>query len=87
MIILLGATSYIKFVGGNQLAVGYTSVSIAFATFIGILVVQLATVTGIDQFLKRMRTVVAIRNGYVPEAEAEPPENNSLPDWLINRKL
>ena len=29
-------------------------------------------------------TVVAIRNGYVPEAEAEPPENDSLPDRLIN---
>ena len=32
------ATFHIKFSGGDQLAVGYTSVSIAFATFIGILV-------------------------------------------------
>ena len=32
------ATYHIKHSGGNQLAVGYTSVSIAFATFIGILV-------------------------------------------------
>ena len=44
LIILVGATCYVKFVRGNQLAVGYTSVSIAFATFIGILVFQLATV-------------------------------------------
>ena len=84
LIILVGATSYVKFVGGNQLAVGYTSVSIAFATFIGILVFQLATVTGIDRYLKRVCTVVAIRSCYAPKAEAEPPENNSLPDRLIN---
>ena len=31
-----------------------------------------------------MCTVVAIRNGYVPEVEAEPPENDSLPDRLNN---
>ena len=38
LIILVWATSYAKLSGGNQLAVGYTSVSIAIATFIGILV-------------------------------------------------
>ena len=37
----------------DQLAVGYTSVPIAFATFIGILTFQLASVTGITQYLKR----------------------------------
>ena len=37
LIILVGATSYVNHSGGNQLAVGYTSVSIAFVTFIGIL--------------------------------------------------
>ena len=38
-LIMLGvATYHIKFSGGDQLAVGYTSVSIAFATFIAILV-------------------------------------------------
>ena len=35
LIILVGATCYVK--EGNQLAVGYTSVSIAFVTFIGML--------------------------------------------------
>ena len=35
--ILGAATYYVNHSGGNQLAVGYTSVSIAFATFIGIL--------------------------------------------------
>ena len=37
LIILVGATCYAKLSRGNQLAVGYTSVSIALATFIGIL--------------------------------------------------
>ena len=35
--ILVGATYHVKVSEGNHLAVGYTSVSIAFATFIGIL--------------------------------------------------
>ena len=34
---LVGATYYVKLTEGNQLAVGYTSASIAFITFIGIL--------------------------------------------------
>ena len=38
LIILVGATFYVNHSGGNQLAVGYISVSIAFLTFIGILV-------------------------------------------------
>ena len=33
LIILVGATFYVKHARGNQLAVGYTSVFIAFATF------------------------------------------------------
>ena len=37
LIILVGATFYVNPSGGNQLAVGYTSVSIALATFICIL--------------------------------------------------
>ena len=37
LIVLVGATSYVNHSGGNQLAVGYTSVSIALVTFIGIL--------------------------------------------------
>ena len=37
LIILSAATYHVKLSGGNQLAVGYISVSIAFATFIGIL--------------------------------------------------
>ena len=36
-IILVGATYYVKLSEGDQRAVGYTSVSIALATFIGIL--------------------------------------------------
>ena len=37
LIILVGATYYVNHSGGNQLAVGYTSVIIALVTFIGIL--------------------------------------------------
>ena len=37
LIMLVGATYYVNFSEGNQLAVEYTSVSIAFVTFIGIL--------------------------------------------------
>ena len=38
LIILAAATYHVQLSGGNQLAVGYTSVSIAFVTFTGILV-------------------------------------------------
>ena len=38
LIILVVATYHVKLSGGNQLAVGYTSVTIALVTFIGILV-------------------------------------------------
>ena len=80
LIILVGATSHVNYSKGNQLAVGYTSVSIALITFIGILVFQLANVTGIAQYLKCK--AVTIRNQ--AEAEVEPLDNNSLPDRLIN---
>ena len=62
--------------------VGYTSVSIAFATLIGIFVFQLANVTGITQSLKQKCTdwKITIRN---PEPELKSP-TDSLPDQLIN---
>ena len=73
-----------KLAGGNQLAVGYTSVSIAFATFIGILAFQLANVTGIAQYLKNKCAAVAIRNVHQADADIDPPDIGSLPDRLIN---
>ena len=86
LIIIAAATSYVDHSQGNQLAVGYTSVSIALATFIGILVFQLANVTGITQYLKRKCTAfkLAIRNQAAAEAEVEPLDNDLLPDRLIN---
>ena len=83
--ILAAATSYVNDSQGSQLAVGYTSVSIAFATFVGIFVFQLANVTGIAQYLKRKCTVfkiciIQIRDG---EREME-SDTDSLPDRLIN---
>ena len=55
LIILTTVTYYVKLFRGNQLVVQYawiTSVSVAFATFIGILVFQLANVTDITRCLK-----------------------------------
>ena len=86
LIILAASTMYIYHVShseGLQLAIGYTSVSIALATFIGILVFQLANVTGIIQYLKRAFAalkgcIIPIRDGEI-ECDAD-----SLPDRLIN---
>ena len=61
---------------GTQLATGYTSVSIAFATFIGILAFQLANVTGVTQYFKRM----CAANGKI-EVQSD---SDSLPDRVIN---
>ena len=88
-LIILSATTMIYHVscsGGNELAVGYTSVSIALTTFIGILVFRLASVTGITQHLKMKCTTLklAIRNQAGAEAEVEPLDNDLLPDRLIN---
>ena len=86
LIILAAATYHVTYHVNhskqNQLAVGYTSVSIAFATFIGIFVFQLANVTGITQSLKRKCRdwKLVIRN---PEPELKSP-TDSLPDRLIN---
>ena len=84
LIILVGATGYVRIVGGYQLAVAYTSISIAFATFIGILAFQLANVTGVAQYLKSKCTALANRNIRQAEVEVEPPGIGSLPDRLIN---
>ena len=84
-LIILSATTYhINLSKGNQLIVGYTSISIAFATFIGILAFQLAKVTGIAQYLKNKCAAVAIRNAHQAEADIQPPDIGSLPDRLIN---
>ena len=82
LIILAAATYHVTHSRGNQLAVGYTSVSIALATFIGILVFQIANVTGITQYLKRKCTGAAIRN----QAEADVKDDGFLPDRLVNPK-
>ena len=42
LIILAASTYFVKLSGGNQLAVGFTSVFIALGTFLGIFVFQLA---------------------------------------------
>ena len=90
LIILAGSTMYVNHSGGNQLAVGYTSVTIALVTFIGILAFQLADVTGITQCLKKKyidlkRRGMANRHLGQAEVEVEPEsDTDSLPDRLIN---
>ena len=79
LIILTAVTYCVNLFRGNYRIVEYTwtiSVSIAFATFIGILAFQLTSVTGITQYLKRK--CKAIRN-----QEPKSP-TGSLPDRLIN---
>ena len=84
LIILVGASFYVKRAEGTHLAVGYTSVSIAFVTFIGILIFHLTNVTSITQCLKRKCAAVANRNGHQVEVEVEPVDDGSLPDRLMN---
>ena len=81
LIILVSATYHVEPSKQVQVAVGYTSVSITFATFIAILVFQLANLFGIVQYLKRK---CAIRNVYQVDAEVEPPDIDPLPDRLVN---
>ena len=84
LIILAASTMYMHHVSHskNQL-IGRISVSIALATFVGILAFQLLNVTGIAQYLKRKCTAVAIRNGLQAEAEMRSP-TDTLPDRLVN---
>ena len=83
LIVLIGATFYVKFSQRSQLAVGYTSVSIAFATFVGVNVFQLANALGIIRYLKRRCTALteAIRNQAETDITSPP---GYLPDRLIN---
>ena len=66
----------------DQLAVGYTSVSIAFATFLGNLVFQVLKVRGIAQYLKIKCAAARLAHG--AEVEVEPQDFDSLPDRLVN---
>ena len=90
LIILVGSTYHVNHSGGNQLAVGYTSATIALVTFIGILAFQLADVTSLTQCLKRKYTCLkrhrmADRSTGKIEAAVEPEsDTDSLPDRLIN---
>ena len=81
LIILTVVTYCVNLFGGSPLIVEYTwtiSVSIAFATFIGVLVFQLAKVTGIFQYLKRKCAAVVTRNAHQTE------DTDVLPDRLVN---
>ena len=87
-LIILTAVTYSVNVlnGGQHFIVRYSwtaSVSIAFATFIGILGFQLANVTGITPYLKRKYTALKIAIRHQAEAGPKSP-TDSLPDRLTH---
>jgi len=90
LIILVGSTMYANHSGGNQLVIGYISVTITLVTFIGILFFQLANVVGITQCLKKKYTDLKRNtkaNKHIVQAETEvesESDTDSLPDRLIN---
>ena len=90
LIVLVGFTYHANHSGGNQLAVGYTCVTIALVTFIGIVAFQLADVTGLTQCLKmKYRDLKKHRmaNRHLGQTDAEvesESDTDSLPDRLIN---
>ena len=86
LIILTVVTYCVDLFKGNHRIVEYTctiSVSIALATFIGILAFQLASVSGITRCLKRKRAAVPIRS-LQADVYVEPLDDDFLPDRLIN---
>ena len=86
LIVLTTVTYCVNLFGGNQLiaeCTWTTSVLVAFATFIGILAIQVANVTGITQYLKRKYAASRLAAVIQTEAEANSP-TDSLPDRLIN---
>ena len=85
LITLVGATFYVNHSHGSQLVVGYTSVSIAIATFVCIVAFQLVSVTGLNRYLirKLWATLNIIMRNLHTETEVRSP-TGSLPDQLIN---
>ena len=84
LIILAASTMYTHHVSHSKdQLVGSISVSIALATFVGILTFQLLSVTGIASYLKRKCTAVATRNVFTAGAEIMSP-TDAFPDRLVN---
>ena len=88
LIILAASTIFTYYVSHSeaaQLAVGYTSVSIALLTFIGILAFQLANVTGAIQYLERKCGAFKACMTQISDGEIEvESDTNSLPHRVLN---
>ena len=89
LIILAAAIMYMNVSNGNRVVVGYTFISVAFTTFLGILAFHLADVTGIVQYLNRkyraLRRSIRLMRRYVHQVEEqEEYDIDTLPDRLIN---
>ena len=89
LIILAAAIMYMNVSNGNRVVVGYTFISVAFTTFLGILAFHLADATGIVQYLNRkyraLRRSIRLMRRHVHQVEEqEEYDIDTLPDRLIN---
>ena len=75
LMILIGGTYQIRLSGGNQDALAYTSVTIAFATFIGLVIISV-TRQG-KKVIQKRRTVVQQRRGAVLQLLVNTEGNDS----------
>ena len=82
LIILAAATMYINITGGNQLAVGYTSVAVAFITFIGIIASHILQQTNLWKKIPKINITFYKLNEPVNDAE-EVEESDRLRESLL----
>jgi len=80
LMILAAATYHVKLSGGNQLAVGYTSVIIALVIFLGILAYHIfrqVRATNLWKVLKMDQRFKNLKLNHAPVNDAEEDENSS----------
>ena len=87
LVILVGATYHIKLSGGNQLAVGYTSVIIAFVTFIGILAYHIFQQVRTTNLWKTFPKINLNFNHAVINNAEEVEDSNQLREPLLEDPL
>jgi len=87
LVILVGATYHVKLSGGNQLAVGYTSVTIAFVTFIGILAYHIFQQVRATNLWKTFPKIDLNFNHAVINNAEEVEDSNQLREPLLEDPL
>ena len=82
LIVLAGATYYVQISEGDQLAVGYTSVSIALVTFIGILAYHVFQQLRQTKLWKKMPELkLELKKLNMKEAEENPNNNFKVAEF------